>query len=69
MEQSTTQKNPLNSDTVLHQNGYPTNSVNKSFIALLITPNKFIEKIDPAQQTSSAEPSCELKSTLLIHGD
>ena len=29
---------------------WPTNSVNKSFIALLINPNNFIEKIDPIQE-------------------
>ena len=45
-----------------------TNSVNKSFIAMLINLNNFIEKIDHAQQNSPAEPSCELTSTLLIHG-
>ena len=39
---------------------WPTNSVNKSFIALLTNPNNFIEKIDPAQQNSPAESSCEL---------
>ena len=32
-----------------------TNSVSKSFIALLTNPNNFIEKIDPTQQNSPAE--------------
>ena len=48
---------------------WPTNSVNKSFIALLTNPNNFIEKIDPTQQNSPAESSCELTSTLLVHGN
>ena len=48
---------------------WPTNSVNKSFIALLTNPNNFIEKIGPAQQNSLAESSCEPISTLLVHGD
>ena len=34
---------------------WPTNSVNKSFIALLTNLNNFIEKIDPTQQNSPAE--------------
>ena len=46
-----------------------TSSVNKSFIALLTNPNNFIEKIDPTQQNSLAESSCELTSTLVVHGD
>ena len=46
-----------------------TNSVNKSFIALLINPNNFIEKIDLIQQSLLAESSCELTSILLVHGD
>ena len=46
-----------------------THSVNKSFIALPINPNNFIEKIEPAQQNSPAESSCEFTSTLLIDGD
>ena len=45
------------------------NSVNKGFIALLINPNNFIERIKPAQQNSPAKSSREFKSTLLIHGD
>ena len=48
---------------------WPTDTVDKSFIALLINPDNFIEKIDPAQQNSPAEPSFSLTSTLLIHGD
>ena len=40
---------------------WPTDSVNKSFIALLI------EEIDPAQQNLSAESSCELTSALLLN--
>ena len=47
---------------------WPTNSVNKSFLALLTNPNNFIEKIDHTQQNSTAESSCELTSTLLVHG-
>ena len=45
------------------------NSVNKSFIVLDITPDNFVEKIDPAQPKSLAESSCERTSTLLIQGD
>ena len=37
-----------------------TNSVNKSFIAVLINPDKGTEKIDPAQQNLQAESSYEL---------
>ena len=48
---------------------WPTNSVNKSFIALLTNPNNFIENIDPTQQNSLAKSSCELTFTLLVHGD
>ena len=39
---------------------WPTDSVNKSFIALYTNPNNLIEKIDPIQQYSPAESSCEL---------
>ena len=45
------------------------NSVNKSFIALLINPDNFIEEIDPTQQNSPAESSYEFTSTLLINRD
>ena len=45
------------------------NSAGKSFTALLTNPSNFIEKIDPAQQNSTAESSCELTSILLTHGD
>ena len=48
---------------------WPTNSVNKSFIASLTNPNNFIEEIDPTQQDSLAESSCELTSSLLVHRD
>ena len=48
---------------------WPTNSVNKSFIALLTNPNNFNEKIDPTKQNSLAESSSELTFTLLVHGD
>ena len=37
--------------------------------ALLINPNSYIEEIDPTQPNSPAESSCEITSTLLIHGD
>ena len=47
----------------------PTNSDNKSFIALLINSDNFIEEIDPTQRNSPAESSYELTSTLLINGD
>ena len=47
----------------------PTNSVNKSFTALLTNPNNVIEKLNPTQQNSPAESSCELTSTLLVYGD
>ena len=46
----------------------PTNSVNKGFIALLTNSNNFIEKINPTQQNSLVESSCELTSTLLVDG-
>ena len=48
---------------------WPTNSVSKSFIALLTNPNNFIEKTDPTQQDSLAESSCELTPTSLVSGD
>ena len=48
---------------------WPTNSVIKSIIALLTNLSNFIDKIDPTQQTSAAESSCEFTSTLLVHGD
>ena len=50
----------------------PATSINKRFIAinkrLLINPDNFIEKIDPAQQNSPAESTYEFESILLIHG-
>ena len=47
-----------------------TNSVNNSFIALLMNPNNFNEKKpDPAKENSLAESLNEHMSTLLIHWD
>ena len=34
---------------------WPTNSVDKSFLALLTNPNEFVEKINPTQQNSLAD--------------
>ena len=46
----------------------PTQLIRASF-PLLINLDDFNGKIDPAQQNSPAESSCELMSALLIHGD
>ena len=48
---------------------WPTNSVSKTFIDLLMNVDNFIEKIDPALQNSQAESSCEYMPILLIHRD
>ena len=51
---------------------WPTNSVNKSFIALLTNLNNFIEKNRPYTTKLTCwkpESSCELTSPLLVHGD